>query len=354
MNFMFGKNHKKRHRADLCLAAFVIVICQGCGLVKNASPETELYNNLLPACVEILADGQIAGSGAFVSADGYVLTAGHCITRPDIPLEVLSTAHGRRPAALVAVDKGHDLALLKIQTSRDLPFLTVSKQSPRAGDTIYVVGSPLYRHGLLLRGLIASSNPDYEYLTEAQIRYYVQVRYITTMTQRGLSGGNWVNGRGEIIGVQSGWIDEKVAEAEGKTNSGIAFLAPQEAIYRLVTTKEHADTPAIGGIVEELWTQSPDFQKRFEKGAEGLVIHRVEPNGSLEKAGLAHEDLIVAADGKKVRYRKEFLDVVCGKKIGGKLEIDFIKPDNKGFGKCTVILDGLEQNWLKQNRNGPE
>jgi S1-C subfamily serine protease len=300
--------------------------------------------------VEVLVDGQMAGSGAFVSPDGYVLTAGHYITRPGMTFEVLSLAHGRHPAALIAIDKGHDIALLKIETDEKLPFLTISKQSPRFGQAIYVVGSPLNRHGLLQHGTIASPQPEYEYLDEGQTQYYVQIRYISAMSPRGLSGGNWVNSRGEIVGVQSGWIDETVAGTNGKSNSGIAFIAPQEAILRLIQTKKNADTPSLGGIIEELWTQAPGFQDRFEPGAEGIVIHQVKPGGPLEKAGLAHEDLIVAADGKKVRYRREFMDIVRSKKVGDTLEISYIKPDNKGTGTKEVVLVGLEQNWLQQDQ----
>ena len=310
-------------------------------------PSSELCDTLARASVEVLADGQMAGSGAFVSSDGYVLTAAHYITSPKMKLEVLSDVAGRRVATLIAIDKGHDIALLKIKAENELPFLAVSKQSPVQGQTIYVIGSPLNRHGLLLQGVVASRQAEYEYLTDQAT--YLHIWYITTMGPRGLSGGNWVNAAGQIVGVQSGWINEQIAGTSGHVNSGIAFVAGPEAIRHLVETIKYADTPSIGGVIEELWTQAPGFQRRFKAGVEGIVIHQVRAGGPLEKAGLVHEDMIIEADGKKVRYRRELLDIVRGKKVGDTLQVRYVRPDNKGSGKKEIMLDGLERNWLKRN-----
>ncbi|MEN8128426.1 MAG: S1C family serine protease [Planctomycetota bacterium] len=331
----------------LWAALAAVAIWAGCSSVQTNDPAPALIEKLSRACVEVLADGQLAGSGAFVSSDGYALTAAHFIASPEMKLEVLSTGAVRHAATLIAIDKGHDIALLKVEAEKEFAFLPVNRRTPQAGQAVYVVGSPLNRHGLLLQGVVASRHPDYEYLTDQAA--YLCVWYVATMAPRGLSGGNWVNAAGEIVGVQSGWVNEQIPGTDGTVNSGITFVAGPEAIGRLVETQKHADTPSIGGIVEELWTQAPGFQRRFEEGTEGIVIHQVRPDGPLEKAGLGHEDAIVSVDGKKVRYRKELMDIVRGKKVGDQLEIGFVKPDNKGTGEKIIVLDGLERNWLKPN-----
>ena len=336
---------KMMHSYNILFAALVaLVVFQGCPSTETGGPTPEFCDKLARASVEILADGRMASSGAFVSSDGYVLTAAHFITTPEIKLEVLSIPKGRDLAKLIAIDSGHDLALLKIETGNELPFLTVSKQFPKQGSTIYAIGSPLNRHGLMVRGMVASKHADYEYLTDQAA--YVHIWYIGAMSPRGLSGGNWVNSKGQVVGVQSGFLNEQVANTGGNVNSGITFVAGPRAINQLIKTKKHAQTPSIGGVIEELWTQAPGFQKRFEEGAEGIIIHQVRAGGPLEKAGLTHEDLIVEADGKKVRYRKELMEIVRSKKVGDKLEIGFAKPDRKQGGKKDIILDCLEQNWL--------
>ncbi len=340
--------NKMRFSRKIMFSVLILLVClQGCRSSQVAESGSVFCDKLARASVEVLADGRMAGSGAFVSSDGYVLTAAHFITSPGMKLGVLSSASGRKTAELVAVDKGHDLALLKIEAERKLPYLSVCKQDLQAGQTVFVVGSPLNRHGLLLQGTIASRQADYEYLTDQAT--YLRIWYITTMAPRGLSGGNWVNADGEIVGVQSGWINEQIAGTSGHVNSGIAFIAGHEAICRLIDTKEHADTPSIGGVLEELWTQAPGFQGRFKKGTEGIVIHQVRTGGPLDKAGLAHEDVIVAAESKKVRYRRELLDIIRGKKVGETLRVRYVRPDNKDGGEKAVVLDSLEQNWLKEN-----
>jgi len=96
----------------ILFAAIVMLLAlQGCEPTGTSTPGDEFFDKLGRSCVEVLADGKMAGSGAFVSSDGYVLTAGHFITGPEMKLEVLSTTAGRNAAKLVAIDKGHDLAL---------------------------------------------------------------------------------------------------------------------------------------------------------------------------------------------------------------------------------------------------
>ncbi len=305
---------------------------------------TELCNELAKASIEVLVNGKISGSGAFVSSDGYVLTAAHFMKIKMGKLEVLSKTAGRHLAKLVAIDKGHDLALLKIETKKELSFLPISKKPPQPGQTIYTLGSPLNRHALFLRGMIASQEADYEYLTDQET--YIGIWYVQVMSPRGLSGGNWVNSKGHIIGVQSGFLNEQVGGTGGTANSGVAFVAGPKAIDNLVKSKKHAETPSVGGIVEELWTQVTGFQARFPAGTEGVVIHQVRKGGPLEKAGLGHEDLIIEADGKKVRYRKDLLEIIRKKIVGDSVRIGYIKPDGKETGIKEVTLDALERNWL--------
>ena len=336
---------KKRILISLIFLS-ALAFLNGCSAPSKNEPDQVFFNKLRNAAVEILADGRMQTSGSFVTSDGYILTVSHFIPNTSTRLEVLY-AGKRVDAELTAIDIGNDIALLKIKTSEELPYLTVSEKQPSVGEDIYVVGSPLYKHILTLHSTIASDKPHYNYLNDQS--EYTHIWYVQNMSPRGLSGGCWVNDRGEIVGVQSGFINDQVSGVDGHANSGIAFITDINAIKTLITNKTNTPAPSLGGQLEELWTQSPAFQNRFPAGTEGIVIFKTRENGPLAKAEINHDELIVSINGRKVKYLNTLLDIVKACEPGETVEIEHIKPDDKGSGTKSVTLDCLTQNWLNKD-----
>ncbi|HYW80974.1 MAG TPA: serine protease, partial [Thermoguttaceae bacterium] len=81
--------------------------------VETEPAETSLYEKAKLASVEVLVDDHMDGSGWFVDGQGLLFTAAHVIGRPGRRIEVISPTIGRIEAQVVAVDLGHDLAMLR-------------------------------------------------------------------------------------------------------------------------------------------------------------------------------------------------------------------------------------------------
>ncbi len=318
----------------------------GCQSTGELSVDKALTQKLLGASVEVLANGKMQGSGALVSADGYVLTAAHYISSSSIKLEVLTAGQLRAEAKLVAIDKGDDIALLKIESAKALPYLEISSEELHAGDKTYIVGSPLFKHRLLLEGMISSIQPSYIYLDDQ--KSYLHINYIQTMASRGLSGGCWTNSKGEVIGVQSGFLNDQVSGTDGHANSGIAFIAGLDEVRTLFETKKHVPATSLGCQLEELWTQNPGFQERFPSGTEGVAICAIREDGPMAKAEFVKDTIITAIDGTKVRYISEIMSLVRAKKPGDKMSVTTLFPDDKGSETKEVILDCQTDNWANR------
>ena len=82
----------------------------------GATLTAEVYARLKAASLVVMLEGQMKGSGALVDAGGLVITSAHGIGRKGSRVEVLTAAAERLRAEVVAVDLGHDLALLKLPT----------------------------------------------------------------------------------------------------------------------------------------------------------------------------------------------------------------------------------------------
>ena len=150
----------------------------------------------------------------------------------------------------------------------------------------------------------------------------------------GTSGGCWVDRRGRVIGVQSGYLNID----KTRTPSGIAFSAPPDAIRRLLDRRGAPPAATLGTRLDELWTQPEGFIARLPAGAEGVITVVPIKGGPVASAGLNKESLITAVDGRTVRYRDELLGIIRAKKPGDKVTLTVQDPNGKDPHEVKVRL----------------
>jgi serine protease Do len=91
-------------------------------------------------------EAQSLGSGFIISADGYVVTNNHVITaegRGQVESITVTMSDGTEyPATLVGRDAQSDLAVLKIDAGKALPFVKFGdSRTARVGDWVIAIGS---------------------------------------------------------------------------------------------------------------------------------------------------------------------------------------------------------------------
>lgn len=300
------------------------------------APVHTLYDRALPAVVEILVNDQLNGSGWIADAQGHVITAAHVVASDNPRIEILTKDLGRLDAKLIAVDLGHDLALLKLpQREGGYPFLHNAKSTPAAGTDIYLFGAPIYRHAVMLKGNVARNSTTYEYLPTQ--RSHIEAIHVAAHTPRGTSGGPWLTDTGEVVALQSGMMSDQSAQV------GIAFVIPIEPIQFLLNTKASASTPTLGIAVEELWEQSRDFLKKYPARLEGIVLRQPIPNGPAAKAGLKEHDIVIALNDQPVRLRDHFMRTVRSAKVGDPVKLRFLRDGNPTPQEVTLELTRMEK-----------
>jgi len=312
----------------LAFVACAALASGGCAVDSAA-----LYETAARASVMVLVDGRHAGSAFFVDGDGLLLMASHMVKDAKGRVEIDSPTVGRLPAKRVAVDWGHDLAMLKVaKRDRPYPSLPIADRTPAPGEKILVLGEPLFRHRMLLSGTVASSRESYCYLED--LACYVSVHFVAGPAPKGVSGGCWLDRRGHVVGVQSGYLNAN----KQKMPAGIAFFAPIGAMRRMLRERTSPPVPTLGTKLDELWTQPKGFIARFPKGTEGVITVVPAKDGPVAKAGLNKESLITAVDGVKVRYRDDLLDAIRAKKPDDEVIFTIKDPDKKGTRKVKVRL----------------
>lgn len=328
-----------RHRVRFgqwALALLVVLV--GSRSSVGAASLSEVYRRCLVACPEVLIGGRHAGTAWVAEADGSVITAAHLFEQRQPAIELLFADGQRVGARLVAVDRGHDVALLEAApTERKRKPLKLANRRLGVGEAVYQFGAPIFRAGTLQRGYLAADEPKFEF--QGGVTDYVEAWPVSAMMQGGTSGGPWLNRRGEVVGVQSSTVS-----LEGKP-VGLAFMAPEAAIQRLLKTRSSADTPTPGLGVDELWQQPPEFVASLPAGARGLVVAVVREMGPAAKAGISVRDVLLRADSQPLDRIGDLPRVVRQHRPGDTIELTVLRPGDTAR-RLKVVLGRAEDLWL--------
>jgi len=155
------------------------------------------------------------GSGFIVDKSGYIITNGHVIDNA-ARITVKLDSGEEYTARVVGTDDETDLAILKIEAGRDLPFVKLGdSDKSEVGDWVLAIGSPFGLSKTVTAGIISQTQRQTPYATAFQ-------KFIQTdaAINRGNSGGPLVNMDGEVIGVNS-----QIATSTGDYN-GVGSALP--------------------------------------------------------------------------------------------------------------------------------
>lgn len=324
--------------------AFVRLIVALFFIIVAAAPsfaEETLYQRVRPACIDVLADGRHVGSGWIADADGLAFTAGHAMVRPNQRLEVLWADGSRTPAELIALDRGHDAALLQLpEREGGYPAVPFANATPPAGEEVLLVASPIYRPGVMISGMVGRDETAFEHYGKKL--GYAEVIHLSGNVVLATSGGPWFDAEGCVVGLQSGSI-----ATEGVPGS-IAFMAPVEALATLLEAGEHASTATLGAAFEEPWQHGANVRNRFPADAAGLLVREIRNDGPAAQAGLQEWDLILTADGEPVLRSNQLLRILRDHTPGDTMQFEVLSPDGAEQREVEVTLGHLEAAWTSE------
>ena len=195
---------------------------------QNFAPDEliniSVYEKINPAIVSIdanLADGFSAGTGCVVRSDGVILTGSHVIEgAKDIDV---TTFDGKvyKASILAKMGKNKDLALLKIDSKKNLKTISFGDSSDiKVGQKVLAIGNPFGFAGTLTSGIV--SRIDY---TKGRIQTDAAIN-------PGCSGGPLLNSQGEVIG-----ISQSIYNPDNNiSNIGIGFAIPVNDAKKFIET----------------------------------------------------------------------------------------------------------------------
>jgi putative serine protease PepD len=180
-----------------------------------------------------IAQGQGAGTGVVLTADGQILTNAHVIDGATAITVSVEGSDQQLPATLVAKDTANDLALLQVTGVSDLTPATLGDSDATiVGDDVVAVGNALALEGgmSVTRGIVSALHRSIEAGSESGSESLSGLIQTDAAISSGNSGGPLVNSKGEVIGINTA----VAGSGNGTTASNIGFAIPIDTAKTIV------------------------------------------------------------------------------------------------------------------------
>jgi serine protease Do len=257
--------------------------------------------------------GGAVGSGFVVSADGYVVTNNHVVSKADT-VKVTFQGGEEYDAKVIGTDPRTDLALLKIDSSKTFDFVPITEKDPKVGDWVMAVGNPFGLGGTVTAGIISARGRD---IGSGPYDDYLQ---IDASINKGNSGGPAFNLEGEVIGVNT------AIYSPSGGNVGIAFAIPAAIVKSVVEDLKTSGKVTRGYLGVQIQPVTADIAESLglDKAGGALVSDVTEKSPAL-KAGLKTGDAIVSANGEPIDDAKDLTRTVARLKPGTTVPLEVLR-----------------------------
>ena len=249
------------------------------------------------------------GSGVIFSSDGYILTNQHVIGDTSLNVTVELSDGRKKEARIVGIDKGTDLAVLKIQENGGVPSMEIADSDKlKIGDIVLAIGNPYGLGQSVSMGIVSATgrevnNPYANYIqTDASIN-------------KGNSGGALIDTSGRLVGVNT-FITSSSGGSEG-----IGLAIPSVTVLGIINDLIQF------GEVRRGWLGFGIDRKSLSLNNK-LIVSNVHPNGPAQEAGLKEGDIIIEINKEQSSYSSLFKEFVRSRP-GNKIDILILREEKE-------------------------
>lgn len=243
------------------------------------------------------------GSGFVISEDGYIVTNNHVIESAD---EIVIEFFGGEEldAKVVGTDPNTDIALLKVETDKPLPYVKFGdSDSSRVGDWVMAMGNPLGQGFSVSAGIVSARNRA----LSGSYDDYIQT---DAAINRGNSGGPLFNMDGDVIGVNTAILSPNGGSI------GIGFSMASNVVSKVVAQLKDFGETRRGWLGVRIQDVTEDVAEAMGlETAAGALVTDV-PEGPAKESGMIQGDVIMSFDGVEVTDTRSLVRQVGNTEVG--------------------------------------
>jgi serine protease Do len=263
---------------------------------------------------------QSLGSGVVISSDGYVVTNNHVIGEGETEVTVTVGDRREERARIIGVDSWTDLALLKIEAT-GLPVIPWGDSSKlRVAEWVMAVGNPFSLNQTVTLGIVSALGR-----ANVGITQYEDFIQTDAAINPGNSGGALINGRGELIGINTAIFSQSGGY------QGIGFAVPSNLVRRVVDDLQKFKTVRRGSIgpVEVIPLNARLADELRAPKIDGVVVNQLHRESAAYKAGLEPGDIILSYNGTTISDTSQFIRLVADSQIGSTARVEILREGRR-------------------------
>lgn len=272
----------------------------------------DAVERVAPGVVAVHGRRRLPATGSVWSVDGanaVIVTASHVIERED-QLAIRLPDESHVPVNLIGRDLSHDIAVLRVETTRLSP-VTRREGDARVGTMVMAVGRPW---AVSPQASFGTINAVGTYRFRRSRSAFVIHADVTMLP--GFSGGPLIDAAGNVLGINTSGLGRW---------GGVTI--PVDQIQRVtddIVEYGYVRSAWIGVTVQpvELPAQS---REALDDQETGLLVSGIAADSPAERAGLFVGDILVTLAGQPLTDPLDLKHLLGGDLIGTSLDINALR-----------------------------
>jgi serine protease Do len=281
-----------------------------------------------------------AGTGFIIDKSGLILTNNHVVENATkITVNLFGDDEEREfSARVVGRDPLTDSALIELVDKPSRPLQEArfgDSEQMQPGDWVMAIGNPFgYDHTVTV-GVVSGLSRQFPVAPQRSV-YMMQT---DAAINPGNSGGPLLNVRGEVVGINTAILSNRMA------NIGIGFAVPINGIRELLPQLRTGKITRgmIGVSISTTRITSEIAETLGLSDRKGAIVSSVSANTPAGKAGIRPGDVIVEFNGRKVENDRGLVDMVVATRPGTTIPVKIVREKQPKTVNVTVGELNLDQ-----------
>ena len=266
------------------------------------------------------------GSGVIISPDGYIITNNHVINGAN-EISITTNDNSIYNAKLIGTDEKTDIALLKIESDDELPYITFGdSDQAKIGEWVLAVGNPFNLNSTVTAGIISAKSRD---LSGKYSQSFIQT---DAAVNPGNSGGALVNINGDLIGINT------AITSQTGSYIGYSFAVPSNIARKVVEDIMEFGDVQNGILGVTGGTLNSKAAEEFGVNTtQGFYVNEIEEDSGADKAGILKGDVIKKIDDINITKFSDLSGYLSTKRPDDIVNVTVLRDDNIKVIPVTLV-----------------
>ena len=256
------------------------------------------------------------GSGVIISPDGYIVTNNHVIEGSS-KLTVKLNDNQIYDAKLIGTDPSSDIALLKVEADKDLPYIPFGDSDTiEVGEWVLAVGNPFNLTSTVTAGIVSAKGRDLDE-RDGKNQSFIQT---DAAVNPGNSGGALVNTNGELVGINT------LIHTRTGSFVGYSFAVPSNNARKIIEDIMQFGSVQRGmlGIIGSNLNSKAAKQLGINS-SNGVLVSGTTEDAHPSIAALRQGDVITGIDNLEVGKFSDLTGYVDSKSPGDAVTLQILR-----------------------------